>query len=382
MRSFFAALAVIAGTLVPAVTAPPVFAAASAPAQTPARAPSAGIGIRLIDAPTDAKDDPRAHVYIVDHLNPAAVIHRRIELSNRTSTPVQVSLYAAAADVTGGSFVGAAGHTPNELSSWTSTQPGLVDLPAGGTQMATVTVSVPRDAAPGERYGAVWAEIRSRPGHGAGVTQISRVGIRLYIDVGPGGPPAAAFTIDRLTAARTPGGQPTVSAAVHNTGGRAIDLAGTIQLDHGPGGLSAGPFPIKLGTTVGIGDTESAAAVLDAALPAGPWNARITLRSGLTEVSVAGTITFPAAGRASSVAVAPIPAGDGRHRWMLPTFLILGAVALLTVLLLSLRVRRRRRSVKGASGRVSTHQDQGLTDDGVADSGAGEHDSQPVLPPA
>jgi len=47
-----------------------------------------------------------------------------------------------------------------------------------------------------------------------------------------------------------------VRASVHNTGGRALDMNGTLQLLAGPGGLSAGPFPATLGTTPAIGDTE------------------------------------------------------------------------------------------------------------------------------
>jgi hypothetical protein len=67
--------------------------------------------------------------------------------------------------------------------------------------------------------------------------------IRLYLSVGPGGAPAANFTIDSLTAKRTPDGHPTVLARVHNTGGRALDMNGTLRLVDGPGALDAGPYP-------------------------------------------------------------------------------------------------------------------------------------------
>lgn len=118
-----------------------------------------------------------------------------------------------------------------------------------------------------------------------GITQINRVGIRLYLSIGPGNPPAPIFSIGTLTAARTSNGRPMVSAAVHNTGGRAVDLSRTLQLTAGPDGLSAGPFPVSLGTTVGIGGTQATTTVLHKTLPAGPWNAIITLRSGLLEVT-------------------------------------------------------------------------------------------------
>ena len=66
-----------------------------------------------------------------------------------------------------------------------------------------MTIRVPRDASPGERYGVVWAETRAAPAAGDGITQVNRVGIRLYLSVGPGGPPAANFKIDSVAAKRT-----------------------------------------------------------------------------------------------------------------------------------------------------------------------------------
>lgn len=268
----------------------------------PASASDAGgIGLRILEVPTTAGGDPRAQLYIVDHLAPGAVIHRRIEVSNTTASNQPIELYAAAATIANGSFLGADGHTPNDLSTWTSVGPGAPDVPARGTATATVTITVPSDAAPGEQYAVVWAEARSAPAADGGVVQVSRVGIRLYVSVGPGGAPAADFTIDSLTAARTADGGPTILATVHNTGGRALDMNGTLQLLGGPGGLSAGPFPASLGTTLAIGATESVTVALDKQVPAGPWDARITLRSGLLERSAAATITFPDAGASPPV---------------------------------------------------------------------------------
>jgi CheY-like chemotaxis protein len=259
------------------------------------------IGIRLVDAPATAREDPRAQIYIVDHLAPGTAITRRIEVSNTTGGNARLRLYAAAASIDKTSFLGAAGDTVNDLSTWTSVVPGEPDVPAGGKLTATVTIAVPADAAPGEQYGVVWAEARSAPSAGGGVTQVSRVGIRLYVSVGPGGAPAAAFSIDTLTARRSADGEPTVVAAVHNTGGRALDMNGSMELRNGPGGLNAGPFPASLGTTLAIDATEPVTIVLDKALPAGPWDARITLRSGLLEESAVANLLFPAAG--SSVTV-------------------------------------------------------------------------------
>jgi hypothetical protein len=293
-----------------------------------ARAAAGSIGVQVLDVPLTAYDDPRARLYIIDRLHPGTVIHRRIEISNTTASTVHVVSYPAAATISRGAFVGAVAHTPNELSTWTSVLPGASDVSPGGHATVTVTIAVPRNAPPGEQYGVLWAETRSPAPAGGGITQVSRVGIRLYLSIGPGGAPASKFTIDSLTGKRSPDGQPVVVASVHNTGGRALDMSGTLQLSAGPGGLSAGPFPANLGTTLAIGATEPITIMLDKQIPNGPWHALVTLRSGLLERSARATINFPTTG--TPHAPYPIIAG-------LVILLLVGIVA-------ALFMRRHRKS--------------------------------------
>jgi hypothetical protein len=259
------------------------------------------IGIRLLDGPVAARLDPRARIYIVDHLPPGTVLRRQVQISNTTLAAAHVSIYSAAAAISGGSFVGAAGRTPDELSTWTSVRPDSMDVPASGTATATVTIAVPHNAAPGERYGVIWAQVQSKPDTGSGVTEVSRVGVRLYLSVGPGAAPASNFSIDSLTAERAASGQPVVVASVRNTGGRALDMSGSLRLTRGPGGLSAGPFAASLGVTLAIGATEPVAIVMNRYLPAGPWTAHITLRSGLVSRTASAVIRFPNVGVAAAV---------------------------------------------------------------------------------
>ena len=323
-------LGVLAGAAM--LVAPAVSAGASS-ARAADPTPDGSIGLRLRDVPAGAVGYPRAQLYVVDHLAPGATIKRRIEVANSTTATTHVQLYAAGATIVDGTFLGADGRTPNELSSWTSVDPGASDVPAGGDVTATVTIAVPSDAAPGERYGVVWAEVRSARDSGSGVTQVSRVGIRLYLSVGPGGPPAAEFTIDSLTALRSASGRPVVRASVHNTGGRALDMSGTLQLSAGPAGLSAGPFSADLGTTVAVGATENVTILLDPLVPAGPWAAEITLHSGLLEHTARAIITFPDSGASSATATRTT-----QPRWPAPAIaglaiLLLGAAAVILVLL-------------------------------------------------
>jgi hypothetical protein len=259
-----------------------------------AAAKPGSLGLQLLDVPVAARLDPRARLYIVDHVAPGSTITRRVQVSNTTAATIRVRLYPAAASIARGAFAGAAGHRRNELSTWTRVRPGAVTVGPGEHRTARVTINVPSDAAPGERYGAVWAETRTGPSAGSGIAQVSRVGIRIYLSVGRGGPPAANFAIEGLTAVRDRSGRPGIVARVRNTGGRALDMYGTLALSDGPAGLSAGPYPARLGVTLAIGDTEPVAISLDSRLPRGPWNARVKLRSGLISRRAHATLTFPA----------------------------------------------------------------------------------------
>ena len=313
-----------------------------APATMPtaeAQAPPQTVGIRIVDVPTNRSDDPRARPYIVDHVAPGTTISRRVEVSNNTAETQVVQLYAAAAAIGDGGFQFGEGRAANDLTTWTTVDPATVKPPAGGKSLATVEIVVPADASPGERYGVVWAELPAAAPPGGGIAAVNRVGVRIYLSVGPGGEPASDFAITTLEARRDADGKPVVAATVHNTGGRALDLSGQLRLTNGPGGLSAGPFDAKLGTTLGIGQTEPVLVPLDPAIPAGPWDARIVLRSGTDEREATAKITFPAAGGSSQPVATHAPAGGGSR--LLP--LLVAILLLLGVALLAFRLIRGRR---------------------------------------
>jgi hypothetical protein len=333
-----AVLATAAGPIAPA-------GAIAAPA-VGAQLADGSIGLRLVEVPEATSDDPRARLYIVDHLPPGTVIERQVEVSNTTAATAQVHLYSSAATIEDGAFVGSEGETPNELSTWTSVAPATVEVPAAGVIQVTVKVEVPADAAPGEQYGVVWAEVRTAP-DGGGVVQANRVGIRLYVSVGPGGAPAADFTIDALTAQRTEDGEPQVVATVHNTGGRALDMSGSLDLSDGPGGLSAGPFPASLGTTLAIGATEQVTITLDKQLPDGPWKAHLVLRSGLVERTADASFSFPSPGSSIAVAIE-----TPRPWWVIP---LLVALVLLVVLFIVVLRRHRRRAHRHQTTEPAKH---------------------------
>jgi hypothetical protein len=313
--------------------------ATAAPAPVP-NTEAGTIGLRLLDQPADSADDPRARIYIIDHLVPGTKIQRRIEVST-IGTPAQLYLYPAAATITNGSFLGEPDETPNDLSTWTSVTPNDIALTSNQVATATVTISVPNEAAPGEHYGVVWVQART-PTIGDKVVQVNRVGIRLYLSIGSGGPPAADFEITSLAAGKSLDGIRTVVANVTNTGGRALDISGELHLRSTSGDLRAGPYLADLGATLAIGVTEPVTIAITTELPVGPWDAEITLRSGLVERSATAELTFPAAGVSRSVPATPIDPGGSS---LAVLALALAAIALLTLLVafvIAIAVVRRR----------------------------------------
>lgn len=286
---FLTTLSLAAAVLTGATTVLPGPAqAASGPART-------SFGIRLADVPVAEAGNPRAQRYIIDHLHPGATIHRQVLVANLSSSADRITVYPDAATIRGGSFIGDGGETRSDLTTWITTSRHSLSLSSHAGAMVTVTIHVPRGASSGERYGVIWAQETNHllQASGLAVTEINRVGVRIYLSVGPGGAPPSNFAITSLTGTRAAHGLAVVRANVRNTGGRALDLSGYLKLSDGPGGLTDGPYNLAADLTVAPGQSEPVTIISGQQLPDGPWRALIALTSGLTERQSAATIQFP-----------------------------------------------------------------------------------------
>jgi hypothetical protein len=326
VRGRLTILSLLAGIVVPA---------SSALAASPQRptASSSGIGIRLVGVPADVGNGTLANSYIVDLVAPGTSIRRRIEITNSSSTTADVAVYPAAANLRRGTFGLASGHSRNELSGWTSLSRGVLHLAPGARRFETVTIDVPKGATHGEHYAVIWAEVSAAAPAGGGVTLVNRVGVRMYISIGPGGALPANFAIASLTAERAATGEPLVVAKIRNSGRRTLDISGSLTLSKGPGGLRAGPFRVTPATALAPGASGRVTVLLDKRLPRGPWGAHMTLRSGPIQRTAVATITFP-----RHVAVAK-PAGSSRHL-ILGVLILLVSLAVAAFALLLSRTRR------------------------------------------
>lgn len=319
-----AVMACIAGAPTPALAQP------SAPTDTP------GLGIRLLEAPIELANDPRAGTYIIDNLPPGTDITRRIEISNRTGAPQSVEIYTGAAhlDKEDG-FVLEEGAAVNELTTWMSVDRPVLEIADGDVADLTVAIRVPPDAPEGEQYAVVWAQIAGADPLGSGARVVNRVGVRTYLSVGPGNGPAADFTINTLTAQRNSEGVPEVTAEFTNTGGRAVDVSGQLTLNGGPAGLSAGPFSSVI-ATVAPGEQGKAVFALDAQLPDGPWTVTAELASGILHRQEAGTLTFSPTGTDDLESRSAAQSATNNWTW--------AAVAVILIAALGLLLIRRRRA--------------------------------------
>jgi hypothetical protein len=262
--------------------------AAGVSPQTPMRG---ALGVRLISQGSTSPN-PLARAFVVARMAPGARLRRVFELANTTHRTMNVAIYAAAA-ANRGAFSFGAGRTQNDLSRWTKTGYGRLRLPPGSRRLCSITVSVPPRASSGERYAVIWAQLTAPAPAGGGVRIVNRVGIRMYVSVGPGGAPAPAFSIGPLSARRAASGAPLIAASIHNWGRGTLGFSGSLALTAGPAGLGTGPIRVSLTRGIPPGVTRRVRFRLSRALPRGPWRVHLRLTSGSVQHTAAATVTFP-----------------------------------------------------------------------------------------
>jgi hypothetical protein len=292
-----------------------------------------GLTIRQLDVPVTGEDGGRSARHVTDHVEPGAVVERRLEVENGAEVPLTAHLYAADAVVDEGwELLG--GRGTGELASWIVLDPAELTVPAGGRSTAHFRILVPDTATAGERYAAIVAE----PAPTGGTAPVPyRADVRIYLSVGGAEEPPTDLLIDELTPGRDDHGAPLVLVGVDNTGGRAVDLVGELELVDDAGGVRAGPFRVEEPTTLAPERFGLVTVVLDPDLPDGEWHAVATLRSGAVERRAEATLVFPAVGVGE-----PVPAWPSTERGLLvPAAVGLLLLSLLLVLLAGWQRRRR-----------------------------------------
>ena len=123
-----------------------------------------------------------------------------------------------------------------------------------------------------------------------------------------------------------------------------MDLTGTLIMSSVTGVLTAGPYPAQLGTTLAPGQSEPVWFVLTDQVGDGPWNATVTLRSGLNQQTFRAQITFPhAPGSGPAAAAHPASSGIGVDMVLIGAILVVLLAALATLVIMAYRRRRHHR---------------------------------------
>ncbi len=247
-----------------------------------------------MDVPVSEAHNPRGLRYIIDFLHPGTIIRRRIFIENQEPHTERFAVYADAARITKGYFIGDRGRTRSELTTWITIRHPRVTLAPGASILDLVTIKVPRIATRGEHYGVIWVQ-QSAHAHntrGVAILEVARVGIRIYLAIGKGGAPPTKFDVTAIVGHRSPKGVLFLTAKVNNTGGRAIDVSGSARLTNGPGGTTAGPFPAEQVLTLAPGQSDQVTFVVPKRLPIGPLQASVKLVSGLNVRFASATISF------------------------------------------------------------------------------------------
>ncbi|WP_278312618.1 hypothetical protein [Lolliginicoccus levis] len=322
---------VIAATLLA-----PVSAVHAQPVPEPGPTDNPGLGIRLMEVPLHLQDDPRAQVYVIDNLEAGDSFDRRLEISNRTGATQDVDLYVGAADVDAqDGFKVADGAGANELTEWAELDTSEVTLEDRENAEIVLSIDVPEEAEDGERYGVVWAEMTSERPEEGGAIAVNRVGVRIYLAIGDAEALPADFTITGMTPRRTSEGVAELVVDIDNTGGRAVDITGSLDLADGPGGIRLDTVRSSQ-ATVPAGEPGQVVFALSDTLPNGPWQATVTLASGLLERTTTAEVTFPDTGAGDSVGAEQ----ESQQTW----WWILVVLAVLAVLAAILLIRHRRRN--------------------------------------
>ena len=172
----------------------------------------------------------------------------------------------------------------------------LILLTATGVAVPAATAFAATSAGPvgPQKFGVRLLDVApARETGGVNIIELARVGMRIYLAVGPGGaPPPATFAITSLTGHRSASGRPVIVAHVVDTGERAVDLSGQASLTDGPGGSTAGPYREQAIITLAPGQAGNMTFAPGKGLPDGPWHANVTLVSGFTVVSAQATVEF------------------------------------------------------------------------------------------
>ena len=273
-------------------------------------------------------------------VKPGSTITDHVAVINRSAQSVAFTVYAR--DATGTTPSGTlilmpVGQKPVDIGSWVKVnkQPGTLSvvIPANKGVIEPFTISVPRNARPGDHTGALFAAVtfQTKGRTGAFINEEHRIGVPILLRVAgplnPGLRVEAVSVGQRTTISPVGSGATTVAYTVHNTGN--VRLAGTqlVKVSGIGGSLSIKTKPLPM---VLPGDSVRVTVRPGSLFPFGPITAHV--RVG------------PAAPPAEAQLAAPLAAVTGSATLIAVPWALLVVIVLIAGLILGLwwlqRMRR------------------------------------------
>lgn len=273
----------------------------------------------------DGTEDERASRYIVDHVVPGSTLERDVTIGNDGDAPVDVELSVGGSEIVEHRLVFDDEGTgvEREIVEWAQLPRDRVTVAPRESVTVPVELVVPPDAEDGERYGVVWAAVRSTSTGAA--TVVNRVGVRIYLSVGDGPAPPSDFTVDLVAAGRADDGAPYLDVTLSNVGGRAVEPQGTVTFAGKAG-------EIEPGFTLTPADSgELRVRFDDDAARADAGEVDVVLGANGVDRRATAEVAFPTTPgrRAGPVVAEPVGAGDRART--LPTAIAAAMAAVVAV---------------------------------------------------
>ena len=296
--------------------------------------PSSANGRRTFGVQPASRTGPDTRSRLTYSATPGAALTDYVSVSNVSSAPLTVQLYASDAFNTGdGGFdLLPRTRTPVDVGSWVSVAQRAVTLKPRSQTVVRFRLSVPRNATPGDHAGGVVASLTTvgRDAKGNRITLDQRVGVRIYLRVsGPLQPRLQVIALSstyRNTPSPAGCGTVDVKYTVRNTGN--VRLGGRQVL--------------RVRGLFGLSQTERALPNLPELLPGNAVSTTGSVSCVRPAVRITTTLGIQPLPAPGDLDPAAAPASAHRGLWALPWVLLgLAVVVLAGVGWMILRRRRR-----------------------------------------
>lgn len=284
---------------------------------------------------------------------PGGTITDAIVVGNHAATAITLDVYAADGFTTSSGQLDVAKREAKAeaVGAWTALRDHTVTIAPGGTVEVPFTVTVPKDATPGDYAGGILTSL-PQAAQENGISVDRRLGIRMHLRVDGKLAPAVAVEKMRVdytgTANPFGAGDATVTYTVHNTGNVRLSAGQTVALS-GPFGW----FPVDAGKVTAVpellpGESWSVSVPVSGVVPAFWLTATAVLSPKLPAVTGSTPGVDGVAAEAGALAVP----------WsLLVLLLVVAAAVVATVLVLR---RRRRASAEREDARVKKAVEEAL----------------------